>query len=129
MVSQKKAVMTALMVTTLLAGCAHSYQPVVDMKGVNQQKYQQDLAECRQYADQINPVQDAGLDALIGAAGGAALGAATGAAFGSPAYGAAAGAAAGGIGGAAYGGVGGAEKQKSIINRCLQGRGYKVLGG
>lgn len=110
-----------------VAACASTYQPIVDMRGVDQFRYQQDLAECRQYAEQVNPVQDAGLDALLGAAGGAALGAATGAIVGSPAYGAATGAAVGGIGGAGYGGISGAEKQKSVINNCLRGRGYKVL--
>jgi outer membrane lipoprotein SlyB len=114
--------------TLAVAACASTYQPVIDLQGVDNYKYQQDLAACRQYAEQVNPVQDAGLDALIGAAGGAALGAATGAALGSPAYGAAAGAAAGGIGGAGYGGISGAERQKGIINKCLAGRGYKVLG-
>jgi len=126
--SHMKASIAATLTTLALVACAHNYQPVVDMQGVDQYKYQQDLAACRQYADQVNPVEDAGIDALIGAAGGAALGAATGAIVGSPAYGAAAGAAAGGIGGAGYGGVKGAERQKAIINKCLIGRGYKVLG-
>ncbi len=112
----------------LLTGCAHSYQPVVDMQNVDQYRYQKDLTECRQYADQVSPLEDAGTDLLIGALGGAALGAATGAIVGDAAMGAATGAAVGGIGGAGYGGLSGAEKQKQIIRNCLSGRGYKVLG-
>ncbi len=128
MLSQAKTY-AALALCGLAVGCAHAYQPVVDMKGVDPYRYEQDLAECRRYAEQVSPLQDAGLSALIGAAGGAALGAASGAAFGSPATGAAAGAALGGVGGAGYGGLSGADRQKSIINNCLHGRGYRVLGG
>jgi outer membrane lipoprotein SlyB len=115
-------------VLALLAGCAHTYQPVVDTQGVDQYKYQQDLAQCRSYAEQVNPWENAGIDTLIGAAGGAALGAATGAAVGAPAAGAAVGAAAGGIGGAGYGGISSANRQQIIINNCLRERGYRVLG-
>ncbi len=117
-----------LVVILLLAGCAHSYEPVVDLKHVDQEKYQQDLNECRSYADKVDPLSDAGTHALIGGAFGAALGAATGAVVGNAGAGAALGAAAGGIGGAGEGGLTGAQRQKSIINKCLSGRGYKVLG-
>lgn len=118
----------SVLALALLAGCAHSYQPIVDLQNVDQMRYQQDLAVCRQYADQVDPVKEAGTDLLIGALGGAALGAATGAIAGDAAMGAATGAAIGGIGGAGVGGVSGAERQKQIIRNCLSGRGYKVLG-
>src|SRR5260370_40609423 len=36
----------SLALILLLAGCAQSYQPVVDTKGVDTAKYQQDLFEC-----------------------------------------------------------------------------------
>jgi hypothetical protein len=115
------------MATLGIAACASTYQPIVDTRGVDPYRYQQDLADCRSYADQVNPAQDAGVGALLGAAGGAALGAASGAVFGSPATGAAAGAAVGGIGGGGYGGLSAAERQKKVINNCLRERGYKVL--
>jgi len=117
-----------LPIVLMVTACASTYQPVVDMQGVDHYKYQRDLAECRGYAEKVSPFEDAGIGTLLGAAGGAALGAATGAAVGSPASGAALGAAAGGIGGAGYGGLSAAERQKAIINNCLKGRGYKVLG-
>ena len=44
-----------------LAGCAQSYQPVVDTRGQDTGRYQQDLYECRQYAEQTSPVQDLSL--------------------------------------------------------------------
>lgn len=113
----------------VLAGCAQSYQPVVDMKGVDTAKYQQDLYECRQYAEQVSPVERAAGGALLGAAGGAALGAITGglASGVSAGSGAALGAATGGAVGAGVGGVTGIEQQKQIIDNCLRGRGYNVL--
>ena len=113
-----------------LSACAtpQTYTPIVDLKGVDTYRYQQDLAECRQYGEQVNPAGDAAGSALIGGGVGAALGAATGAVFGSPGAGAAAGAAIGGIGSGAGSGLGGIEKQKQIINNCLRGRGYNILG-
>ena len=43
----------------LAAGCASD--PIVDMHGVDQEKYDSDLAACREYADQV--------DVAAGAAG------------------------------------------------------------
>lgn len=111
----------------LLLGCAQSYQPIVDMKGVNSAKYQRDLAECRQYAEQVDVGGDAAKGTLVGAGLGAALGAAVGAIGGNAGTGAATGAIVGGAGGAATSGGGAAVSQKSIINKCLSRRGYSVL--
>lgn len=112
----------------ILAGCTSSYYPVVDLQGVDATKYQQDLTECRGYADQIDTVQDGTIGTLAGAGLGAALGAAVGAIGGDPGTGAALGGTVGTFGGAATG-VGNASQRKTtIINNCLTGRGYKVLG-
>lgn len=113
-----------------LAACAtpQTYQPIVDTKGVDPYRYNQDLAECRQFGEQVDPATDTAKSALVGGAIGAALGAATGAVLGSPGTGAAAGAAIGGIGGGAGRGLSSVERQKQIIDRCLRGRGYNVLG-
>ncbi len=113
----------------LVAACAQTYQPIVDTKGVDNAKYQQDLAECRAYAEQVNPVGEAVAGALLGAALGAALGAVTGSfdpGF-SAGGGAAAGAAIGGTAGTAAGAAGGVEGQIAVIDNCLRGRGYTVL--
>jgi outer membrane lipoprotein SlyB len=117
----------SLALILILAGCAQSYQPVVDTKGVDNAKYQQDLAECRQYAEQVSPAGEAATTGLLGAAGGAALGAIVGAFSGGAGTGAAIGAATGGAVGAGAGGVSGISEQKRIINNCLRGRGYNVL--
>jgi hypothetical protein len=111
----------------LLAACAQSYQPIIDTKGVDQAKYQQDLYECRQYAEQVSPAGETAKGALIGAALGAAAGAATGAIAGNAGTGAAIGAAGGGIVGGGAGAYSGVSDQKEVIRRCLAGRGYSVL--
>jgi hypothetical protein len=65
-----------ILVAVILALCtaACSSGPIVDMKGVDQERYERDLAECRQYADQVDVARSAGGGALLGAAGGAAVG-------------------------------------------------------
>ena len=118
---------TSFALLVVLAGCAQSYQPVVDTKGVDTAKYQQDLFECRQYAERVSPVGEAATGGLMGAAGGAALGAIIGAFTGSAGTGAAVGAATGGAVGAGAGGVTGVSEQQRIIDNCLRGRGYNVL--
>ena len=112
-----------------LAGCAQSYQPVVDTRGNDTARYQQDLYECRQYAEQVSPVQDAAVGGLGGAAAGAALGAITGALVGgvSAGQGAAVGAATGGAVGIGAGAYTGVNEQQRIIDNCLRNRGYSVL--
>ncbi len=124
-----KKLLTMAMATMTLAGCAQSYQPVVDTKGQDSARYQQDLFECRQYAEQVSPAGDAAVGGLGGAAAGAALGAITGALVGgvSAGTGAAVGAATGGAVGVGAGAVSGVEEQKRIINNCMRGRGYNVL--
>jgi uncharacterized protein YcfJ len=124
-----KRFLTLAVAMTTLAGCAQSYQPVVDTKGQDSARYQQDLYECRQYAEQVSPVQDAAVGGLGGAAAGAALGAITGALVGgvSAGSGAAVGAATGGAVGIGAGAYSGVKEQEKIINNCLRNRGYSVL--
>lgn len=122
----RPALVTAAMALAL-AGCAKSYEPIVDMKGVDQARYQQDLGECRAYAEKVSPAGEAATSGVIGAGIGAALGAIVGAFTGGAGTGAALGAGVGGAGGAASGGLHGVEGQKQVINNCLRHRGYAVL--
>lgn len=113
----------------LLAACAaQNYNPVIDTKGVNMAKYQQDLSECRALAAQVDGNTDTATDALVGAGVGAAGGAALGAITGSAGIGAATGAVVGAFGGGGYGALNSNERQKNILNNCLKGRGYRILG-
>lgn len=59
----------------LAAGCTAHPEPIVDTKGVNMAAYQRDLAECQEYAAQINPASGVAKGAVAGAAVGAAVGA------------------------------------------------------
>lgn len=111
-----------------LAGCASTYTPVVDPQQTDMTRYQKDLAECRTLAEQIPAAENAATDAVIGGGVGAALGAALGAISGNPATGAATGAAIGGFGGGGAGALNSMDRQKKIINNCLTGRGYRILG-
>jgi outer membrane lipoprotein SlyB len=109
----------------LAAGCTSD--PIVDMHGVDQNKYDSDLAACREYADQVNVASGAAGGAAMGAAAGAALGAVIGAITGAPGTGAAIGAASGGATGGISGAGGGTSRQDRVVRTCLRERGYSVL--
>ncbi|WP_303978125.1 hypothetical protein [Dongia mobilis] len=117
----KRILLLAATLTVLSAG---AFAPSVFAQG----NYNQDLAECQAYANQVSPVQDAAVGALGGAAGGAALGALSGALFKgvSVGEGAAVGAAAGGVLGLAGGAYTGTQNQKQVLNNCMRGRGYST---
>ena len=110
----------------LLSGCAHRQTTpggvIVDMKGVDPVKYQQDLAECGTYADQV----DASGKIVGNAAGGAVVGGAVGAIYGGG-EGAAKGAGAGGVIGGARGVRGTQQERNQVVRNCLRNRGYSVL--
>lgn len=122
-----RTILLSLSVLTLSA-CASSYDPVVDPKHTNMANYDRDLTECHALADKVDVLKETfigvGGGGLLGGAGGAALGAMSG----NAGQGAAAGAllGAGAIGGTGYQAV--YLRQLTIINNCLKGRGYKLLG-
>lgn len=117
----------ALLVMAILAGCANTganYRPLVDLQGRSEAQYQNDLNQCQGYAAKV---MGAGEKAAIGAVAGAVIGAAIAGLFGgdrrsrndSSMYGA--------LAGAGSGGASGENEQRTIIRRCLSGRGYNVL--
>ena len=108
----------------LLAGCANTganYRPIIDSKNVDLNRYEADLVECQRYAEQKG---GAGEKAAIGAGAGAVLGGVL-AAVGNGDKGSAA--RVGGVMGAVSVATSGDQGQRTIIKRCLIGRGYKVL--
>jgi outer membrane lipoprotein SlyB len=114
-------------ILTVTVGCA-SYRPIIDRQSIyDTGRYEQDLAECQTYAQQIDPGTNAAIGAVGGAAVGAALGAIVGAFFGCPGETAGFGAALFGAGGGLQGAGQSAQAQKDIVIRCMQGRGYRVL--
>ncbi len=106
--------------TALLGACSGATGPIIDTKGVDMARYEQDRAECETYAQQVSTGRAVGK----GAAGGAAVGAAIGAiAGGDAAEGAGIGAVSGGAQSARI-----ADQEKADVERnCLRGRGYRVL--
>lgn len=125
MSNSTKAVAAALTLA-LLAGCATApgganYRPMVDT-GQRIGVYEQDLAECQQYAQRA---AGAGDGAVAGAVGGAIVMGVLSAILGGGGNGrwAAAGAVAGGLQGAGAG----EANQRAVVVRCMSGRGYQVL--
>lgn len=110
--------------TAALAGCANTgaeWVPIVDLRTGQSVNYSSDIASCQAFARQTaNAAQGAATGAIAGAVFGALLGAAFGV---NPGEMAKMGAISGGMSAA-----GQAEgSQRSIISRCLVGRGYSVL--
>jgi shikimate kinase len=125
----KKLIVVLCAVALALSGCASvdtTYRPVVDTKGVDLNKYERDLNECRQYAKQeLDAAQGAAAGAVAGALFGVAIGAILGL-HGSDL------AQVAGVGAVTWGtaGAGGAHRsQTDIVKNCLAQRGYRVLGG
>ena len=120
-----KRVIASIATASVLSGCAMqprgaSYVPLVDMQGKDQATFTRDVKDCQAYAQQR---MSAGEGAAAGAIAGALLGAAL-APRGHRNYVAAR---AGGVG-AAGGAARATVNQENIIQRCLAGRGYNVLG-
>lgn len=96
--------------------------PIVDQRGVNLGQYDQDLVECRLYADEVEIAQKAG----AGAVSGAVVGGVFGAVWGNSDT-AKRGAGVGAVAGTARGVGEGLRDREMVIKRCLMGRGYRVL--
>ena len=117
----------AFSVISLLSGCAATtganYRPIIDSKGVDFNRYEADLRECQSFATQTaSAAQSAAAGAIAGAVLGAALAAAAGGGYSRTST-----ARVGAVSGAVGAGVEGERNQRTIINRCLAGRGYSVL--
>ncbi len=113
----------ALITVSLLNCSALREDPVIDKRGVNQAQYEQDLLECRHYAEEV----DSARAVIVGSATGAVIGGAVGAAVGNSTT-AQRSAGVGAILGGAKGGLRTVDRKERIVQRCLQGRGYRVLG-
>ena len=108
-----------MLTVTALAGCAAHPDPIVDMKGVDPEKYAKDWEECEAYTEEILVSK--------GVAKGTATGAVVGAASGAISGDAGAGAAYGGLYGGTRSGLDADRAKQKVFKRCLAGRGYRVL--
>jgi uncharacterized protein YcfJ len=116
-----------LLNTLLLASCASiedltGNNPIIDTQGVNLARYETDLGQCQNYADEVAIAQKAGSGAVTGALVGGIFGAVIG-----DSDTAKKGAGIGAIGGGARGVGDGIRERERVIKRCLIGRGYRVL--
>jgi len=113
----------ALAVTAAVAvsACSGSSGPIIDTKGVNMTVYEEDLAECTAYSEQVDTGAAMGKSAGVGAVTGGAVGAIV--KDGNIGRGAGVGA----VLGASRGGVKSAQDKENVVKRCLRYRGYKVL--
>lgn len=111
----------SLLLALLLTGCA-SHKVIIDKEGVNMSKYEQDLAACREYAEEVSTGEQAGKGAIGGAVIGGAVGAILGGRRGAETLGGV-----GAVTGAARGGARGEHEKDQVVKNCLRGRGYRVL--
>ncbi|HJL60584.1 MAG TPA: hypothetical protein QF517_01400 [Pseudomonadales bacterium] len=106
----------------LLTGCVNQ-DIIVDKRGLDEEKYRQDLAECQDYAHQIDTGAEAAQQGVIGAAVGGVIGAIIGDGRAAQKV-----AGAGAVSGATKGASHAERRKDEIVYNCLRGRGYKVLG-
>mgnify|MGYP000259418269 FL=1 len=122
----------------LIVGCAGPkpiLYPNSHLNSVGQLQAEQDIAECKQIAEQYAPASNAGeqiatstaMGAGVGAASGAVAGAMRGSASSSSLVGAAAGATAGLIRGLMRGSPPN-NAYRNFVNQCLSERGYQSVG-
>ena len=126
MTCQRSRLNISLIVSAvLLTACAGAeVRPIVDMNGVNEARYEKDLAECQDYAKQATGM---GGTAAKGAGAGAVVGGLLGLVTGSNTTGIVQSAGAGAVIGGAGGAYKGNDSQEAVVKKCLVGRGYKVL--
>ena len=106
----------------LSVGCTTTDEIIIDEKGVNMSHYEEDLAECKGYSEQVA----VGEKAAKGAASGAVVGGLIGAVGGGH-HNAEQAAGVGAVTGGAKGLNEGERDTVRVVKNCLRGRGYKVL--
>jgi outer membrane lipoprotein SlyB len=107
---------------TLLAlttACTTTDEIIIDKKGVDMARYEQDLAECRAYSSEVQTGKKVATGAASGAVVGGLIGAITGDAGKAAGVGA--------VGGGAKGASEGSRQEVQVVKNCLRGRGYKLL--
>ncbi len=123
----RKVGMSLLTAAAVLSACAtaptgENYVPMVDFREGQRETFSADLSACQAYAAQT---AGAGQSAVAGAIAGALLGVVLGAIAGGGIRNEMAGI--GAVSGAVSGAGTGEVSQRTIISRCLSGRGYSVL--
>ena len=130
---RKSITIASVAASLLLTACASQtdWTPTVDTYSntANNSRLNQDMADCRQIANQASggtaseTAVGVGVGGLLGAASGAAIGAIAG----NAGKGAAIGATAGAIGGGAKQGIQAEDVYKRAYSNCLKNRGHSVV--
>ena len=106
----------------VVVGCAGNPNPIIDMRGVDRDQYEEDWEECEAYTEEVamgkSVAKGAGLGAVIGAAAGA---------IGGNSDDVAEGAGYGGLYGGTRSGLDADREKQLVFKRCMSGRGYRVL--
>ena len=106
---------------TVVAGCTTTSEIIIDQKGVDMSRYEENLADCESYAEQVAVAKKATKGAASGAVAGGAIGSV------SKGRDAGEGAAIGAITGVTKGLSDGERDKVRVVKNCLRGRGYRVL--
>ncbi len=122
-----KKILAIILAAAMFTGCANTganYRPVIDGKlGDTLEQQQKDLADCQAHA---NKVASGSERAAVGAVAGAVLGALFAAALGVKNYTPEISQAAA-LTGAMEGATQGESDQRTIVTKCMAGRGHRVL--
>jgi hypothetical protein len=118
------AIRTWLLVAAgvISAGCAAQPDPIIDMKGVDREQYEQDWDDCESYTEEVLVARGVAKGAGLGAAVGGAAGA-----IGGNSSDVAEGAGIGALYGGLRSGLDADEMKQDVFKRCMRGRGYRVL--
>lgn len=111
-----------LAAAALATGCAAHPDPIIDMKGVDLDQYEEDWDECESYTEEVLVARGVAKGAGLGAAVGAAAGA-----IGGNSSDVAEGAGVGALWGGTRSGLDADEMKQDVFKRCMRGRGYRVL--
>ena len=106
----------------VLSGCAAHPDPIIDMKGVDQEQFVRDWNECEAYTDEVAIGEGVAKGAGLGAAVGAVAGA-----IGGNSKDVRRGAASGAVYGGTRSGLDADQEKQLVFKRCMSGRGYRVL--
>ena len=117
-----KYAIAMIAVLSSLVACTTTDEIIIDKKGVDMSRYQQDLAECRGYGSEVKTSEKGARGAVSGAVVGGAVGAIV-----DGSEGAGRGAGVGAVTGGAKGISQGEREEVQVVKRCLRGRGYRVL--
>ena len=115
-----KVLMILCLSLLILSACATRQGVVVDPKGVEMDKYQDDLAQCEQISKQVDQ------KAAGRAVGGAIVGGLVGGVIGNNKA-VKTGAGLGAISGAVRGGAATKRERNIVVKNCMRHRGYVVL--